>query len=165
MKAIFYTLPLAAMVVACSPKSNTFTAPTAEPAPATKLIRQPAKSSMPKATAFKMSGDYAQNVAITLGADGKIIYYPAPSDISERTAPLQLEGGWWLNRQGIGSSSVFTTYTFSDYAKLGTVPTQQQLLDAVIPGAKVTQIVELPYTINEASSHISEINDFLKALE
>lgn len=164
MKTLLFTLPLAAMIVACSPKSNTSTPPQPEPVPSNKiLVRQPSKSSMPKATAFRMSGDYAQNVAITPGPDGSLLYYPAPSDVSEQTAPLQLEGGWWLNRQGISSASVFTTYTFSDYSKLPVVPSQAQLLEAVIPGAKVTEIVILPYTISEASSHISEINDFLKS--
>lgn len=166
MKSILFTLPLAAMIVSCSPKTKTYTLPTPEPAPSNKIIvRQPVKSSMPKATAFKMNGDYADNVAITIGPNGNLIYYPAPTDISTRTAPIRLEDGWWLNCQGISSSSVFTTYTFSEYSKLPSVPSQAQLLESVIPGAKVIQMVQLPYTITEAQSHISEINTYLKDKE
>ena len=31
-----------------------------------------------KATAFKMSGDYSNNVAVRVGKDGRLSYYPAP---------------------------------------------------------------------------------------
>lgn len=122
------------------------------------------QSMMPKAIAFKMSGDYADNVAITIGGDGQLLYYPAPSDISEYSKPIDLGDGWWLNRQGIGRNSVFTRYTFEEYSSLAKVPTQQELKEAVIPGAKVTAITELPFTIGEAANHLTEVKEYLKNL-
>ncbi|MDE6443403.1 MAG: hypothetical protein K2K64_03125 [Muribaculaceae bacterium] len=164
---LFYTLPLMAVITSCAPKTHIHAVPSQAP-----VYRKPmlvvgseTKASMPKATAFRMSGDYSQNVAITPGNGTSLIYYPAPSDISEKSAPLELEGGWWLNRQGISSNSVFTSYTFSDYSQLPQVPSVEQLLKSIIPGAKVTQMVELPYTITEASQHIKEINEYLGTVE
>ncbi len=118
-------------------------------------------STIPAATAFRMSGDYADHVAISLDDQGNITYFPAPTDISPDSAPLALTDGWWLNRQGIGANSVFTKYTFSEYAALPQVPTVAQLKEAIIPDARVTEMITLPYSINEAGSHVSEINDFL----
>lgn len=96
-------------------------------------------SMLPKPTAFKMSGDYSNNVAITLNA-GKIVYFPAPSDISENSKPTPLGDGWWLNRQGISANSVFTKYTFEEYSKLKQVPSIEELKASIIPGARVTEM-------------------------
>ena len=119
---------------------------------------------IPKATAFKMSGNYADNVAITLDGNGNITYFPAPSDISKSSKPEKLTGGWWLNRQGISNNSVFTKYTFEEYASLPSVPSLKELRDAIIPGANVTEMIVLPYNISEAQGHIVEINEYLKTV-
>lgn len=117
-----------------------------------------------KASAFRMNGDYANNVAITLNHDGSVAYYPAPTDISDNSKPLDLGNGWWLNRQGISANSVFTKYTFADYRKLAAAPTPEQLKDAVIPGAHVVEMVRLPYPASEAQSHLNDIKEYLKSL-
>lgn len=116
---------------------------------------------MPKATAFVMSGDYSNNVAITLSPDGNLIYFPAPSDITVDSAPVELGNGWWLNRQGLGQNSVFTTYTFEDYSKLGSTPSIEELKAAIIPGAKVVQFIELPWTLQEVNSNLNEAKEFV----
>ncbi|MDE7465098.1 MAG: hypothetical protein K2M59_01540 [Muribaculaceae bacterium] len=123
-------------------------------------INEPARLLI-KATAFKMSGPYADNVAVTLNADGTFAYYPAPSDISENSKPIDLGNGWYLNRQGITSNSVFTRYTFGEYAALKNAPSRDELKAAIIPGAKVTEWEQLPYTPSEALSHIPEIKALL----
>lgn len=115
-----------------------------------------------KATAFKMSGPYANNVAITLNADGTLAYYPAPTDISEASKPVDLGNGWYLNRQGISPNSKFTKYTFEEYAALKTVPSQQELIASIIPGAEVTDWTTLPYPAGEAMQHLPEIKAQLK---
>lgn len=120
------------------------------------------RSYMPNATAFRMSGDYANNVAVTVSPDGVLTYFPAPSDITADSAPIDLGNGWWLNCQGIGPNSVFTKYTFAEYASLPQAPDPQQLLQAVIPGAKVTQFIELPMKTEEAARNIDEVKAYLK---
>lgn len=124
----------------------------------------PVENQIPMATAFRMDGDFADKVAITLNADGKPSYFPDPSDITPESAPLYLGDGWWLNRQGISANSVFTTFTFSEYAKLKSAPNVEKLVSSVIPGAHVSEMVALPFNINEAQSHIPEIKSFLKNL-
>lgn len=116
----------------------------------------------PNATAFRMSGDYYDNVAITLGPDGNLLYFPAPTDITADSAPLDLGNGWWLNRQGISPNSQFTKYTFAEYSSLADVPSPQQLKNAIIPGAKVTEFVELPMKFNEASQNLDAVREYLK---
>ncbi|MDE6338616.1 MAG: hypothetical protein K2K97_02365 [Muribaculaceae bacterium] len=118
-------------------------------------------TAIPMATAFKMNGDYADNVAVTLNANGTLAYYPAPSDISEYSRPVDLGQGWWLNRQGISANSVFTRYTFAEYAKLKTVPTQKELLASIIPGSAVTHMEELPFTINDTPANLDSIQHYL----
>ncbi len=94
----------------------------------------------PKPTAFRMSGDYADNVAVTLDAQGNLTYFPDPRDITADSKPVPLGDGWWLNRQGLSGNSVFTRYTFEEYSKLKQVPSIKELKASIIPGAKVTQI-------------------------
>lgn len=166
MKKLAYMLPLAAFCMACSHKTAETAVPGGYDGPTAEYVRpaliKGSKPAMiPKATAFRMSGDYAGNVAITLDAQGDVTYFPAPSDISENSRPLDLGGGWWLNRQGIGPASVFTKYTFDEYRSLKKAPSAASLKEAVIPGAKVVEMVKLPWSINEAAAHIKEIKDYL----
>lgn len=109
-----------------------------------------------KATAFKMNGDYADNVAVTM-TGGRLSYYPDPTDLRESSKPINLGNGWWLNRQGISANSVFTKYTFEDYMKLKNVPRQSEIIKNIIPGARVTEFRQLPYPAYEAMSHLDEI--------
>lgn len=142
--------------------SDKFGEPTTLPMnPPLKIMDVPS-SAMPKATAFRMSGDYADNVAITVGSNGNLQYFPDPKDITADSKPINLGNGWWLNRQGIGYNSVFTKYTFAEYAELPAVPTIEQLKNSILPGAKVTQFIQLPYSIGDASDHIAEIKEYLK---
>lgn len=117
---------------------------------------------VPSATVFRMSGNYANNVAVTLGENGELTYFPAPSDITADSEPVKLKDGWWLNRQGLGPNSVFTRYTFAEYAALPTVPTPEQIKNEIIPGAKVIEFVEIPMNPDYAADHIKEVNALLK---
>ena len=178
MKKIIYLLPLMAVVCSCSHKTSSSVdssvvagySSTTVPADLNgeKPVREPEMKTVrpegmiPYATAFRMSGDYADNVAVTLNADGSLLYFPDPKDITADSRPVSLGNGWWLNNQGLGPNSVFTTYTFADYAELPAVPDTQQLLKAVIPGAKVTQMVELPYRLGETEGNIDAIKEYLK---
>lgn len=103
-----------------------------------------------RATLFKMSADYANNVAVTLGPDGQLRYFPAPSDINEDSKPLKVGEGWWLNRQGLGANSVFTKWTFEEYKNLKEVPTPGEIKAAIIPGAKVIEFRQLAIPAEEA---------------
>lgn len=136
----------------------------AVPVRGSKPLGQGQVNALPKATVFKMNGDYADKVAITLNSNGDVTYFPAPSDISQSVMPVKLDDGWYLNRQGLGINSVFLKYSFKEYSELPKVPTIAELKEAIIPGSRVTEIVQLPYNINQANDKIPEIKEFLKKL-
>lgn len=182
MKKLFYILPAMALLGACSPKLNTVTVTTTTTTTTTTTrdntndgaVPEPVKieqneiGSKPqyrvlKATAFKMSGDYADHVAVTLGADGRLLYYPAPSDLSAASVPTEIGDGWWLNRQGIGEGSVFTKWTFDEYRALKSVPSQEEIKAAIIPGARVTAFRNLAVPASEAARMTpAELMEYLK---
>ncbi|MDE6716781.1 MAG: hypothetical protein K2J70_01185 [Muribaculaceae bacterium] len=157
MKILYFMLPLA-LLVGCAKKNS---APTTDEQQIVKqsviLTGSRPASAILKASAFKMSGDYSDKVAITLNDDGTLAYFPAPSDISANSRPLDLGEGWWLNRQGLSSRSVFTRYTFEEYASLPAVPSPEELKAAVIPGARVTDFRKLDMPAYEASERLPEI--------
>lgn len=137
--------------------------PTTLPAkPPVKIMTVKQAKAMAKATAFKMNGEYSKNIGVTLDPEGNLSYFPDPKDITADSEPLDLGNGWWLNRQGLGPNSVFTNYTFPEFASLPEVPTPEQFKNEIIPGSHVLQFVELPYNIGEAPSHIDEIKQYLK---
>lgn len=164
MKKILFLLPII-MICGCSKKTTTVaksTAPQPEVVRMVEPIGSRPLSMVLKATAFQMTGDYSNNVAITLNDDGSLAYYPAPSDISANSRPVDLGNGWWLNRQGLSPNSVFTRYTFEEYEQLPNVPSQEELKAAVIPGARVSNWKKLSYPASEAMQHLPEIKEELK---
>lgn len=160
-KKLLLGMAICAALSSCSQKSNIITIPVSdgsqyggpvtlpEPAPG-RLIGSAPQNVLPKATVFKMTGDYADRVAVTLGPDGRLSYFPDPSDISEFSRPESLGEGWYLNRQGIGPNSVFTKWTFEEYSKLDKVPSVSEIKEAIIPGARVKEFITLPVSFNEA---------------
>ncbi|MBD5357762.1 MAG: hypothetical protein HDR88_12275 [Bacteroides sp.] len=178
MNKLFYLLPTIGLLASCAPqtyvqkdsvaigysKSNNGQTVSETPTVAPITVQKKPLGMIPKATAFRMTGDYANNVAVTLGPDGNLTYYPAPSDISKRSIPTSLGDGWYLNNQGLNANSVFTKYTFDEYSKLPSAPSPQQLKEAIIPGARVENMIQLPYSINDAQNNIQGIKDYLKSL-
>lgn len=153
------------MIAGCAKKNMPVTLPDAVEVEPVQQVVKPIESRplamVLKATAFKMTGDYSNNVAITLTPEGEVSYYPAPSDISESSRPVDLGNGWWLNRQGISPSSVFTKYTFEEYSKLPYVPTPQELKAAVIPGASVSDWHQFSIPASQAMQNLPQIKSEL----
>lgn len=119
---------------------------------------------LPKAKIYKTNGDYNNNVPITLSADGKrVISFPAPSDLSANSTPLQLADGFLLDRRGISPNSAFLTLTYNEYAALKQAPSPSELLKLVIPEAKVTEIILLPFTIGSADDKVADINKLIQS--
>lgn len=110
---------------------------------------------IPKAIAYKTSGNYTDNVPVNINpSTGKLTSFPAPADVNPATsAPVQLNDGWLLDRRGVGQNTVFTTYTYEQYHSLTAVP--DNLLDCVIPGSKVTEIIRFPAKINEITPEMA----------
>lgn len=112
-----------------------------------------AVQAMPRAVVYRMSGDCADLVPVTLTADGKrVASYPAPTDLNEGQRPVALGDGWWLDRRGIGPYSVFTDYTYEEYEKLGQAPSADELMKHMAGECKVTRIMYLPVTASQAAA-------------
>lgn len=120
-------------------------------------MRQSPPAVMPKAVAYRMSGSYSSNVPVNVNAAGDIVSYPAPTDLGPDSTPIDLGGGWWLDRRGVSANSVFTRYTYAEYRALKTAPTLSELKAAVIPGARVSETVTLPMTLSEAEADLSAV--------
>ncbi|MDE7407040.1 MAG: hypothetical protein K2M76_01360 [Muribaculaceae bacterium] len=109
-------------------------------------------SYIPRAVIYKMNGDYADYVPVTLSADGKtIISYPAPSDVSKASRPVKLDDGYWLDHRGIGEGTCFTSYTYAEYASLKQTPSPSDIMKRLKPEARVTEIVQLPVAVSQAT--------------
>lgn len=118
---------------------------------------------MPKAIIYKTSGDFQQNVPVQVNADGSLLSYPAPSDIPENAAPVQLESGWLLSPVGVGPQTVFTTYTYDEYRRLSQPPAPEEILKAVIPGSRVTTTMQVPMTLGEALADPAAVDRYLSS--
>lgn len=158
MKKLFISAGAALLLASCSQKSNviTITAPSGVNSEPRQAVIVPSVDGgaayMPKATAFRMNGDYADHVAVTLDAAGNLTYYPAPGDITPASAPTVIGEGWYLNRQGLGPNSVFTKWTFEEYHALDKAPTPAEIKAAIIPGSGVTDFRRLNMTPQQAAS-------------
>ena len=121
------------------------------------------QNALPRAVVYMTNVDCRNNVAIRVNPqNGQIIYYPAPTDITPQSAPVQLSSGWLLDRQGgIGVDTRFLKYTFEEYAALPETPTIAELKEAIIPDARVIQSHALDITLNEALADTAAINSTL----
>ncbi len=156
--AAIIVLSAAALGTACSTPRPDVVPATAAPAPAPfgPRVMGGTPADMPRATVYRMSGDYSCNVPITIGTDGEATSYPAPSDLSETSMPVDMGGGLWLDRRGVGLRSVFTRYTYAEYMALPQAPAPQRLRRAVIPGARVTAVYPLPMAIGADSAEVAD---------
>ena len=108
-------LALGVAIQACSPSRQTNNSIVVPSGTTIDNIEQPVvigtkkQMAYPKAVIYKTNGNFSNNVPITLSADSKkLISFPAPSDITEQTAPIKLSQGYWLDRRGISPNTAFT---------------------------------------------------------
>lgn len=118
---------------------------------------------MPRAVAYRTDGDYAGNVPVQYdAARNMLVSFPAPSDLRHDCTPVPLTGGWLLDRMGVGRNTVYTRYTIDDYRALSSVPTADRLIDSIIPGSRVTDIISLPFTLSEALADTAACNRIIR---
>jgi hypothetical protein len=125
----------------------------------------PGPAALPQARIYRTSIDVDAYVPVTVNpVDGKLVSYPAPTDITGASMPVVLKDGWLLDRRGISPNTRFINYTYSKYHDLSEAPSPAELQSAIIPDARVTEIVELPYKIGEVTPAMADsiIADGLK---
>ncbi|MCM1450775.1 MAG: hypothetical protein NC102_00740 [Clostridium sp.] len=159
---IIMLLALTSAAAACSAGKSAPAADSVKVRPVVSAVASAPLSVLPKAVIYKMNGDYAKYVPVTLSPSrDQLVSYPAPTDLSENSTPLPLENGWYLDRRGgIGPNTAFLKYTYAQYMSLSAPPSHQELMDAVMPDARVTQVRTLPMTLNAALADTAELRKF-----
>ncbi|MBE6304996.1 MAG: hypothetical protein E7082_03625 [Bacteroidales bacterium] len=154
MKSKIFAIAIIAIPMLCSCASKK----TIEPLPLNNIILA---SPTPKAIAYKMSGQAsADNVPIQVDNQGNIISFPDPSDL-KNAEPIQLKGGYLLDRRGVNTNTRFLSYTYKEYSSLNVPPSITELKASIIPDARVSEIIQLPVTISQAVADLNAINAML----
>lgn len=114
-------------------------------------------AALPHVRLYKMRKDYSGNVAVTMNeARTQIVSYPDPVDIRPSVAPVPLGDGWYLDRRGVSANTVFTDYTFEQYAALGQVPSRETLMKHIIDKYPFTALWDCG-TQESSAEHLKEI--------
>ncbi|MCM1077620.1 MAG: hypothetical protein NC411_09705 [Bacteroides sp.] len=101
---------------------------------------------LPKARIYKTNGDYADYVPVTLNASRtSLVSFPAPTDLRD-AEPVKLDDGFLLDRRGVGPDTAFTRWTYKEYSAMKSAPTPAEIMDNLIPDARVTEVCEMPFT-------------------
>lgn len=102
-----------------------------------------------KARVYKTNGDYSDRVTVTLNASRtSLVSFPSPGDL-RGGEPLKLDGGFLLDRRGVGPHTAFTRWTYSEYAALTAAPSPREIMDNLLPDACVTEIYEMPFSASD----------------
>lgn len=166
---------LAAAISGCGASKTAATTPPTEiqdsasdhvadlrPLQGTEISAPRPQNYLPKALIYKTNGDYADKVPVNMSADrSSFVSFPAPSDIRKTSTPIPLADGFLLDRRGISSSTVFLDITYKEYSELKSTPSISELRKMIIPGARVTEIVRLPYTLHEAVGNIEGVDSLI----
>ena len=142
---------------------------TPRTSPLPDIIEAPAqpklggKRAMPFAYIYKTNGDYDNNVVVSYNrGDGTFISYPAPSDVSSDSSPLQLVDGWLLDRRGgVSDNTAFLRWTYGEYCRLDSTPTLEQLRAAILPDARIIAVQRLDMTTFDAQRDTAAVNKII----
>ncbi len=149
----------------CSSKKNAVADEIRLDSVQTQEFRPAVIASRPVAVIYRTEGDCRYLVPVNV-ADGRLISYPDPSDITEESSPLPLADGYWLDRRGgVGDNTRFTKWTYAEYRKLNAAPSTKEILANLNPAARVTQVVRLnEMTPQEAAADTAAVNAMIRAL-
>lgn len=127
---------LVGIISSCS--SNVSTSQTAS------SLYSASSKDLPMQLAYRMKGDYANLVPVTMDANHEeIISYPDPMDINKDQAPVALGDGWFLDRRGISINTAFLDYTYEKYSALKKAPSKEELKAHIVDRHGVVEIVSL----------------------
>ncbi len=101
------------------------------------VIAQPsAGMAMPQILVYKTRANYNKLVPVLLSPDKKrIISYPAPGDVTGGASgfePVQLHKGYLLDKMGVAWNTAFLKYTYEEYAKLKTLPSEEEMYKMIV---------------------------------
>lgn len=100
-----------------------------------KPISENAKALAPLVI-YKTKADYSNNIPITLNdKKDKIVSYPSIKDViinGQPALPDKLVNGFLLDNIGVSPNTVYTSYTFDEYAQLIEIPAIEELKKRII---------------------------------
>jgi hypothetical protein len=113
---------------------------------------------------YKTKGDYSNNVPIILNAKkDKLISYPAPKDVyynGKLAIPEKLKLGYYLDNMGISINTVYTSYTFTEYAKLESAPKIEDLMNSIVDSDPFLEIYSCGNRIDiETKKYLNKLID------
>lgn len=166
LTAACISLLLSCTFGSCSSHKNSdksATIPSAQPVSNPYIMPTRPTAMIPKARIYKTNGDYALNVPITLNESRDVIIsFPAPSDITPESTPVALDNGFMLDRRGINANTAFLSISYSDYARLKSAPSIEELRKLIIPEARVTALYILPFDLQTAMNDMPQINNWIE---
>lgn len=119
---------------------------------------------LPQLVIYKTKADYNDKVPVGLSEDQtKVVSFPDPSDLKkggELATPVQLNGGFLLDRRGIGPNVAFTSYTYAEYAALESVPAPDVIYSKVIDKDPLTELY-LCGNPTDLESDIKRLNEVI----
>jgi hypothetical protein len=111
-----------------------------------ETLYRPNFSPGPHVLVYKTSGDYRNNVPVMMSEnDSDIVAYPHPGDIkaTESTVyPTILKNGYLIDNRGISNHVAFLKLSYSDYAKLDSVPALSTLKSWIIAKNAITEMCD-----------------------
>ncbi len=111
------------------------------------VLYHPSFNPGPHVMVYKTSGDYRFNVPVLLSDnDSAIISYPDPSDIKlsgeAASFPSLLNKGFLIDKRGVSKHSAFLKLTYSDYAKLDSLPSLATLNSWILARNAITELCD-----------------------
>ncbi len=157
MKHAYFTLLFVAVtliVAGCNSGKSSSTSATAT-----------SRTQTMKARAYRTNNrDYINNVWVRLSDDGKsVVWRPEANAVDSATAPVKIRNGYAIDRWDISPEVVFTKWTYEQYGKMAKTPSDLQIINAVVPGVYVSEIVELPMGQFNALMHPAAVDSLLLA--
>lgn len=123
---------------------------------------------------YKTRSDYFDKVPIIMNERKDIIVsYPSPKDIfinGVLAFPVKLKHGYLVDNRGVNKNTVFTSFTYEEYSKLGTAPGLDVLMKSIIDKDPFIEIYdcgtrsdcknikELNKLINSKFDHCKKLN-------
>ncbi len=152
----------ATIMTACSTTKETAAVIPSVIAPAPTGVISGGAKALPHIFIYRMKADYSNLVPVTMNRERtEIVSYPAKSDIRPSAKPVALNDGWYLDRRGIGQNTVFTDYTYEQYANLEKTPAVAELMEHIIEKHPIIDLYDCgtkPLSIDELNELIGKMN-------
>ena len=146
MKQVILFLFLAMALISCKTSGT-----TTGPAEGQSFNSQPkmtgTAAALPPIIIYKTTGNYDNLVPVTMDeTKTRITSYPAPGDLYYKGSlaiPQKLMDGYLLDRRGISANTVFTDYTYQEYAAMDKAPTINELMAHIKHKEPFTELYRL----------------------